>query len=595
MPEILAPVSSQKHLKAAVNAGANAVYFGVENYNARAFANNFTLENAQKAIAFAHENGVLVYITMNILLSDREMQKALDLTVSLHNMGADAFIIQDEGFAALLNINYPEIRLHASTQMSVLNADSVLRLEKIGFKRVVLGRELSFLDIEQIKKKTNIELEVFVHGSLCMSVSGQCYFSSVLGQRSGNRGKCAQPCRLAYRINNKYAYPLSLKDLYTGAGVDKLSKIGVRSFKIEGRMKRPEYVYEAVRAYVKHDFSDKTQKRLDELFSRGGFTDGYLNDKLGRSMFGIRSNTQKEQAAITVKKTDINKIIIKRKELKQNKREILESVTLPDLSNRSMNKSPDLWLAFNKFAQIPKDIDKYKAKKIFIDFQEAKLNSKRMDYNKHGVYLPFFIRESKTDEFYKTLKSMADSGLRYVMCSNTGQVLRAQELGLEVLTDYRFNIFNSYSLQKISNDNVAAAVLSFETNFGQINDLHRSVSFGILAYGYLPLMIFRNCIIQSFNSNGNCEKACTSSFKITDRKNIKFDIAKGYDCSNILYNSRPLYTPDMKNIQRIGLDFFLLQFTLEDKAETERIVSDFIAKRTNTHEYTRGLYNKGLG
>ena len=215
-----------------------------------------------------------------------------------------------------------------------------------------------------------------------------------------------------------------------------------------------------------------------------------------------------------------------------------------------------------------------------------------MDYNKYGVYLPFFIMERSFNKFLGELKKMTDMGLRYVMCSNTGQIKAAKSFGLEVYTDYRLNLFNSYSLEKVRNDEVSAAVLSFELNFGQISDIHQSMPFGILAYGHLPLMTFRNCIIKTFESGNNCEEMCNNGFAITDRKNVRFNIIKGYDCSNILLNSRPVYTPDMKNIQKIGLNFFLLQFTIEDKSEVDRIMADFTEKKINLREYTRGVYNK---
>ncbi len=290
--EILAPAGGMESVYAAVRSGADAVYMGAENFSARSSAQNFTKEELKSAIDYCHLHGVKTYLTLNTLIFDTEMQEALDLSVRAYNLGIDALIIQDLGLASILKNELPEIPLHGSTQMSVHTPEGAKLLQDLGFKRVVLSRELSLKEIKEIKEHTDIELEVFIHGALCMCVSGQCYFSAMLGGRSGNRGKCAQPCRLPFKLKGGSDYALSLKDLSLMDHIGELEKIGVHSLKIEGRMKRPEYVAAATKAAKNmrdEGFIDEeTRFELEGVFSRTGFTDAYLLGKRSRDMFGFR-------------------------------------------------------------------------------------------------------------------------------------------------------------------------------------------------------------------------------------------------------------------------------------------------------------------
>ncbi len=289
--EILAPVGSEETLKAAVLSGADAVYFGLGNFNARRNAQNFTDEQIENAIKYCHSRGVKVHITLNTLIKDCEIDPLIDTVIKICKSGADAIIVQDLGVARLVREICPEIEMHASTQLSVGTLEGLFELEKLGFKRAVLPRELRFEEIEYLCKHSPIDLEVFVHGALCMCVSGQCLMSAVLGSRSGNRGLCAQPCRLPFKVQNGTGHDLSLKDLSLIEYIPKLSEMGICSFKIEGRMKRPEYVSAAVKACkksIKNEYNFDTQKDLMDLFSRSGFTDGYYQGKMGRDMFGYR-------------------------------------------------------------------------------------------------------------------------------------------------------------------------------------------------------------------------------------------------------------------------------------------------------------------
>lgn len=294
--EILSPAGSPEALTAAVRTGADAVYLGASAFSARANAQNFDDTALQEAVSYCHARNVKVYLAVNTLLREEELGKALSLVEYACTLPVDAAIVQDLGLIQMLRLCAPELKLNGSTQMSITSPAGARALAKQGLTRVVLARELSLKEIAEIKEKTldtPIELECFVHGALCMSVSGQCYFSSVLGSRSGNRGLCAQPCRLPFTAPGGTGHDLSLKDLSLIPRLDELAKAGAASAKIEGRMKRPEYVAAAT-ASCRYAADGKPipPELLDNLsavFSRSGFTTGYPDGKLGRQMFGVRS------------------------------------------------------------------------------------------------------------------------------------------------------------------------------------------------------------------------------------------------------------------------------------------------------------------
>ena len=297
--EILAPVGNAENLKAAVLSGADAVYFGLGNFNARRNAQNFTFDTAKEAIEYCHSRGVKVHITLNTLIKDAEIKDAVETVKAVCEIGADAIIVQDLGLAKIIKSVCPQMEIHASTQMTVGTLEGIYELEKLGFTRAVLPRELSFDEIKYLCDHSPIDLEIFIHGALCMCVSGQCLMSAVLGSRSGNRGLCAQPCRLPFKVQKGTGHDLSLKDLSLIEHIPELSEMGVCSFKIEGRMKRPEYVSAVVSACKKSindSYTSLVRKDLSDLFSRSGFTDGYYENMLGRDMFGYREKENVQSA-----------------------------------------------------------------------------------------------------------------------------------------------------------------------------------------------------------------------------------------------------------------------------------------------------------
>lgn len=306
-PEILAPAGSPQALIAAVRSGADAVYLGIKGLNARRSAENFDDDQLKEAVAYCHKHNVKVHLTLNTLVSDGELEKAQEAVRLACESGVDAIIVQDIGLAELIHRNAPEMPLHASTQMSVQTAAGLKRLKKLGFTRAVLPRELSKEEIKKLCENSPIELECFVHGALCMCVSGQCLFSAVLGSRSGNRGACAQPCRLPFGVENGTGHDLSLKDLSLIDYIAEMAEMGVCSFKIEGRMKRPEYVAAAVKACrnsVDGVADNALRDDLRSVFSRSGFTDGYYRNKLGYDMFGIRRKDDVTAASGVLKKLE---------------------------------------------------------------------------------------------------------------------------------------------------------------------------------------------------------------------------------------------------------------------------------------------------
>lgn len=301
--ELMSPAGSFDGVVAAVSAGADSIYFGGGSYNARRNAANLTKDEMLEAFKYCRLRGVKTHVTLNTILTDRELLEVRDFIDLLNTNGADAVIVQDLGVAKILRILAPDLPMHASTQMSVHNLAGVLAAKRMGFSRVVLARELTLEQITFIAQRAKgIELEVFVHGALCMSYSGQCYMSAAIGGRSGNRGLCAQPCRMNYSyFGGGQEAHLSLKDLSLAKHLTALEQAGVSALKIEGRMKRPEYTALVTSIYKKAMTQNTAPTRqelenLESVFSRSGFTDGYFVNKKGDAMFGVRSESDKRQS-----------------------------------------------------------------------------------------------------------------------------------------------------------------------------------------------------------------------------------------------------------------------------------------------------------
>lgn len=300
--ELLAPAGSIESLYAAINNGADAVYLGGSKFSARAYASNFDNETMKKAVDYCHSYGVKIYVTMNTLLKEKELNEAIKYVGYLYEIGVDALIVQDLGLVSLIQEKYSDFEIHASTQVTIHNGEGAIYFKEKGFTRIVLSRELSLEEIKHISKDLNIETEMFIHGALCVCYSGQCLMSSMIGGRSGNRGRCAQPCRMEYTLksNNmgeKKAYLLSPKDMCTIGNVKDIIDSGAYSLKVEGRMKRPEYVAGVVENYRKaidKEYYNKKfnvqegKKVLLQLFNREGFSTAYLRKNIGKDMMSYK-------------------------------------------------------------------------------------------------------------------------------------------------------------------------------------------------------------------------------------------------------------------------------------------------------------------
>jgi putative protease len=369
--EVLAPAGSYECMLAAFNAGADAVYVGGQMFGARAFANNFNTEELIAAIDYAHIHNKKLFLTLNTLLKNQEIESQLiDYVKPLYEAGLDAVIVQDFGVLSLVKKHFPLLDIHASTQMTVTGSSFAKELKTLGITRIVPARELSIKEIEDIYKETGLEIECFVHGALCYSYSGMCLLSSLIGGRSGNRGRCAQPCRLPYDsiFNDKSIkgeYPLSPKDLCTLKILPKILKAGVYSLKIEGRMKKPEYVASVTAMYRKYvdmfieygedgyRVSEDDIKALMDIYNRGGFTDGYYNKHNGREIMSLERPNHMGVKVATVLRCDVNKGQIVAKSLENiSSDDVLEIFTLDGQSiyvkADNVLKNKEFTISFNK-------------------------------------------------------------------------------------------------------------------------------------------------------------------------------------------------------------------------------------------------------
>ena len=649
-------------LIAAVRCGANAVYLGTKGINARRGATNFTFEELKQAVEYCHARDVKIYLALNILISDSERELAYKTVEAGLSLGVDAFIIQDLGLAKIIHSHFPTARMHASTQCSVNSPEGFKALEKMGFVRAVLPREMSLDEIKEIRQATDMELEMFVHGALCMCVSGQCYLSAMLGGRSGNRGLCAQPCRLGFSADASRSCDLSLKDLSLIGNINEIAQAGVVSLKIEGRMKRPEYVAAAVTSCKKAidgEYSASDENTLKSVFSRTGFTDGYFTGER-KDMFGTRQKEDvvaakdvlkelshlydnenplvpidiefickanrkaeltaralgKEATVVgTVPETAINKPMTEESVETRlakfgNTQFYLNNITidlddgliLPASVINSMRREAVEMLdkvEIQPFTQMPYKAEKYKEKDCTPYYTARFLNpdsipdkhpfkrifipiwSSDEDFvdNRAGVEIPrglFGMEEKLT----KRLEHLKKIGVRKALCSNLGAYSLAQKMGFEVYGDFGLNIFNSESAQLFN-----SPILSFEATLEQTNRIGAKDT-GIIGYGYLPLMLTRNCPIKN---HLGCSR-CTG--KLTDRKGFEFKVkCSPYPCVEVL-NPVPVYMGDRQ--KEIKTDFIHFYFTDENKNQVEQIINLFKTGGQFDGKYTRGLTYRGV-
>ena len=369
--EILAPAGSMDSVVAAVRSGADAVYLGEKEFSARSSAHNFDENELKQAVRYCHIHSVKVYVTLNTIVFDDEMQRLKEAILIAARADVDALIVQNMGVARLARQLVPSMHLHASTQMSVHSYLGVKALYEMGFERVVVSREMSRRELEKACE-IPVELEVFVHGALCMCVSGQCYFSAMLGSRSGNRGACAQPCRLPFSVGKaKDGHALSLKDNSIIPYITQLEEMGVASAKIEGRMKRPEYVAAAVRACREQRdngfVSDDTAEALKSVFSRTGFTDGYYTGKTGYEMFGYR----RKNDVVAADEKLFSKI-------RQDYKDELSSIAISGTFTEKIGETPTLEITDGSHTvKVTSDFICQQAQRVALDKEKCKTQLKK--------------------------------------------------------------------------------------------------------------------------------------------------------------------------------------------------------------------------
>ena len=673
-PEILAPCGGFPALLAALRCGADAVYFGFGAFNARRNAANFSDAEFDEALKLCRLHRVHAHITLNTLVSDDELKNLAETLKRTCREAADALILQDLGVIRLARTLYPDLPRHASTQMTVGTPAGLRLLASRGFSRAVLPRELTKTEIAELSENAPLELEAFVHGALCMCVSGQCLLSAMLGSRSGNRGLCAQPCRLPFAADGGTGHDLSLKDLSLIDNLPELVKLGVCSFKIEGRMKRPEYVAAAVtacREALAGNYNDTREADLEALFSRSGFTDGYFENNRGKAMFGTRqkenvtaaTNTllksyeklyEKEcavrpvQFEFTAKINDAPRLVAVcdghsvtvfgvtlcepaktrplteetvEKQLqkcggtvffaKEIQYHIDENIALP-LSelNALRRKALD---ALTEALSAPKPykinemplLDAFPAhkagtKKWYFRFRDASaipenlqfdrlflpLSTPKQTLAKHhaGVYLPRGLFGSQK----QTLKALRESGAPYALCDTLDAVAIAKEAGTEIIGGPFLNLFNTLALKEAEEIGISEATVSYELTVNQINRLGGELPRGVCVYGRTPLMLTRNCPIK----NGMTCAQCGRKQSITDRKGIAFPVRCENGFSEI-FNSRPTCLSDRIH-ELHNIDFYLLDFTTENKAECRQIIENYRRGAPADGAYTRGLYYRGV-
>ena len=676
--EILSPVGNEEMLIAAVRSGADAVYLGAKDFSARRNAENFSSEELKNAIDYCHIRGVKVYLTLNILIKNHEMKDAFFLAKTAYNMGIDGIIIQDLGLADILNRKIPNLPLHASTQMSVHSPSALDFLKSKGFKRVVVARETSKEDLKEICKRAkelDIEIEAFIHGALCMCMSGQCLLSAFLGSRSGNRGLCAGPCRLPFKAENGTGFDLSLKDLSLMDYISEMAEMGVCSFKIEGRMKRPEYVAAATAAcrqafdkgFVESELSDT----LSNVFSRSGFTNGYYVNQLGKDMFGIRTKEdvvsankafpyiheiyRNERQSV---KVSVN-VKIKKDEsislsLSDGENTVVSYGSIPQIATNRPITYDDVFKNVDKFGNTPyfnsggginldeglfvsaKEINslrrdavellnvertRIRREKSDAEFEEIgykrtsnslKLiarfeNSYQIPENLDGIYAVMLPLEENPDInipdnilkivdiprgiiseklIEKRLDLFKEKGFYTASCGNLALIEILKKKGFEIFADTGLNISNSHSLSILEEYGAKYAVLSCELSLSEAINIKSKIPSGIIVYGNIPLMLFKNCPIK----NGtNCKK-CDKKGCLTDRMGIKFPVRCRIGYSEML-NSVPIWLADRKN--ELDFDFGVLYFTGESKDRVNEIISAYKNGYSADIKHTRGLYYRG--
>lgn len=582
MPFLLSPAGSMPALRAAVDAGADEVYLGGPVFNARMNAGNFDRETLVSAASLCRRNGVRLHITLNTLIRDREFASAMEYVGFLaREVRPDAIIIQDLGLAAQIRREYPSLALHASTQLRIHSYLDAEFLKDFGFTRAVLARELPEEDIKAFAAAVP-ETEIFVHGALCVSESGGCLMSSVIGGRSGNRGECAQPCRLP--CGNGYA--LSLKDLCLADRMDSVLESGVTSLKIEGRMKSPDYVYAVTSVYRRlidehRNATEKELRFLADVFSRGGFTSGYYDGRIDDSMFGFRSERDKKRtAAVTVTRAPAYPP------------RALPPCPLPGGFNLPERDSGSCFPAklqqgiVARFeyglpsATLLRDIAD-KCVRIDVPLYAAAAAAGAGCAERISAVLPRSIFVHELPEVKRQLAAALSAGVRHATVSGLYQAKLCA--GFFLHGDYSLNVYNRKTLETLDNYSFSSLMLSPETEGTFARSSRCALEY--IVYGRTPLMYTRVCILRS---QGRCggEPPCRGA--LSDRSGARFPVIGAPNHTNTIYNSLPGYRADRASeLKKHGVGLLTLLFTNETERDIKHILSLASAGKKADFEYTR--------
>ncbi len=677
MVEILAPAGSFQALEAAVNYGADAVYVGGERFSARRSAQNFSDSELERAVDFCHARGAKLYVCCNTLMKETELSDAMDFLRYAYRIGTDAVIVQDLGLFTRLRRELPDFSLHASTQMTVASSSGINTLADMGAKRVVLAREVTGAELSEICHNTEVELEVFVHGALCISYSGQCLMSSILGGRSGNRGGCAQPCRLPYTLlqNGKPVTDtkaiLCPKDLCLADKVAELARMGVASLKIEGRMKSPEYVAMVTQVYKQAATGSVSQDDIDKMlkfFSRGGSCSGYYHGcQFGDMMDMTGENKISSELPLLEKKKKTSGVSLfleasldkpltltmtteqgrsvntegalcqrahtkatDEERMKEQLRklgdtpfhaETIEVITSGDVAipakdlnalRRQTAEKLETLICQGFKRSLPKSVPSPSVLKksqasmeLCVEVKTEEQLRGALDMGIRRIYLPESLKEHlpKIKEPVLMLPPMQSQGTKLdlgdfdkVCIQNIGQLSLAK--GKTITAGHRLNVTNAETANFFKKQGAERVLVSPELNMKGIGALraHTDLDLELFAYGRLPLMLMKNCVIKSAY-DCRCDEG---GFALLDRKNEVFPILPLH-CGNVIYNSKPLYMADrIADIKNLQIEGLRLSFTLENYETCCIIIEEYQKAlqgktvKAPQGDFTRGHFYRGM-
>lgn len=642
-PELLSPAGSFASLEAAIEGGADAVYLGAHSFNARMRAENFSADDMSAALSLCSSYGVRSYVTLNTRLFDDELGDALRLAAELYEKGASALIVADMGLVRLIRRHIPSLEIHASTQLSGHSVADAKALFDAGFSRMVCQREISEKELSYLCENSPVEIEMFIHGAHCVSFSGQCLMSAVLGGRSGNRGECAQPCRQPYYQNGRRSYPLSLRDMCLAGHMTKIAASGVSSLKIEGRQKSPEYVLGVTKIYRRlldeeRDAAPDEVEELKNLFSRGGFTDGYfVSDR--RNMLGVRTleefySSEKTAFGGLTKKVPLEMTLTVNdgEPPTLTARSPFKTVTVtgdvPDAAVSPLTKEGALKNA-SRLGNTPYYLDKFTftadgnaaltlsglnalrrsavsalcdasreavklpcvslprekkpggetftAEFLFADritplaeefFDKIYLPCGAGD-GKHGTVLPPYLSDGSWDRVW-------DSVSGDLLVHSAAELTEAKRRGLCASLSLRGNVFNSGAAEYYADMGAGSVTFAPEMRLSKIRDAGCPAECAAAVYGRLPLMLCVRCAISDGGKNCSGKKTGICASSLSDRYRIEFPVFGLPDCTNVIYNSVPVYMADkMDEVRAAGITCFHFIFTDETPAEADRIINAY--------------------